>query len=75
MRMLEQCVDCLSEMSRSGEPYSERRVDVLVDAYLVGFGAETATKRRELARAFRDSTPVSALRERILDRIQREDLR
>ena len=50
-----------------------RKVDALVDAYLVGFGTETASKREQLAKAFSVKAPATTASERIRDRIERGD--
>jgi hypothetical protein len=50
-----------------------RKVDALVDSYLVGFGTEIALKRRELAKAFHEKAAVTPVSERIRYRIERDD--
>ena len=72
MMTLEQCASYLADRSRSGEEYSENWIDAQVDACLVGFGAETATKRIELARLFSGKAPDTELSERMRKRILRE---
>ena len=61
-------------ISESSETHLEPRVDALVDGYLAGFGAAIATKRQELAIAFRDAAPVSELSDRILKKILRQNV-
>jgi hypothetical protein len=73
MLTLDQCASYLGDLSRSGEAYSERRVDACVDGYLVGFSAETAKRRKELAEAFGEKAQISELSERMRKRILRED--
>jgi hypothetical protein len=73
MMTLDKCVDFLADLARSGEAYSESRIDISVDTYLVGFGVETAARRKELGGAFSAKAPVSVLSERIRKRILRED--
>jgi hypothetical protein len=50
-----------------------RKVDALVASYLVGFGTETASKRRELAKAFHEKATVTPASERIRYRIERNN--
>jgi hypothetical protein len=50
-----------------------RKVDALVDSYLVGFGTETVSKRWELAKAFHEKAAVTPASERIRYRIERND--
>jgi hypothetical protein len=69
---LDQCASDLADLLQSGV-YSERRIDLYVDSYLVGFGPETAAKRQELADLFVETASVSELRDRIRDRILRRD--
>jgi hypothetical protein len=74
MTTLDQCATYLTGLSLSNEEYSASQVDAAVDAYLIGFGAETATRRKELAQVFSERAPVSELSDRMLKRILREDL-
>lgn len=70
---LEQCASYLADRARSGAEYSEGWIDVQVDSCLVGFGAETVTKRIELAKLFSDKVvPATDLSERMRRRILRE---
>lgn len=48
-----------------------RKVDAVVDAYLLGSGAETASRRTELANAFQEKAPATLPSERVSNRIQR----
>jgi hypothetical protein len=50
-----------------------RRVDGLVDAYLAGFGTETAGKREQLGKAFSERAPPNISSQRISARIERKD--
>ena len=70
MQMTRTVGHCVDELA-SHIAYSERVIDAIVDSYLVGFGAQTASKRIELAEAFRQRVPVSELAERIRQRILR----
>ena len=47
------------------------RVDALVNSYLAGDGTDTASKRKQLARAFSEKAPATTASERIRDRIER----
>ena len=49
------------------------RVDALVNSYLAGDGTDTASKRKQLARAFSEKAPATTASERIRDRIERGD--
>jgi hypothetical protein len=71
MRTMDQCAAGLANLSQQNEPYSESRIDALVDHYLVGFGVETAAKRTELADAFTKIAPPTDLSDRIRLRILR----
>jgi hypothetical protein len=64
---MDYCVDRLAGLG----DYSELVIDATVDSYLVGFGKQTASKRIELAEAFRQRVPVSELAERVRQRILR----
>jgi hypothetical protein len=70
---LQQAIKGLVLISQFPGAYSDARVDVIVDSYLAGFGAETAAKRQELAAAFRNAVSPSETSDRILKRILRED--
>lgn len=69
MRTMDQTVAGLRDLG----VYSERRIDAAVDCYLVGFGAQTASMRIELAETFRLGTPASELAQRAYQRILRRD--
>jgi hypothetical protein len=71
MRTIEQAVGDLGGLLASA--YSERSIDAVVDRYLVGFGAQTASVRIELAEAFRENAPPSELAQRIRQRILRAE--
>jgi hypothetical protein len=71
MMIFEECVEALVALSARKRPVTNAAVDDLVDGYLVGFGVQTATKRDELARAFRDRATVSRRRENIWERVLR----
>jgi hypothetical protein len=73
MRTLEQCAGDLVDLARTGDAYSESRIDAAVDACLVGSGTATAAKRKELADLFKAKAPVSDLSDRIRKRIMREN--
>jgi hypothetical protein len=49
------------------------RVDALVDSYVAGEGTHTASKRKQLAKAFSEKAPATTATERIHDRIVRGD--
>lgn len=69
MHTLESCVNQLKEFHSSGQQLTPAPVDDIVDAYLVGFGAETQEKRIELAQAFFDQTEPSERRHQIYLRV------
>ena len=50
-----------------------REVDAIVDSYLAGFGAETASRRTDLAEAFHKRAPATLASERVRYRIERKD--
>jgi hypothetical protein len=49
----------------------KRKVDALVDSYLVRFGSDAASKRAELANAFSVTAPATTTSERIRALIER----
>jgi hypothetical protein len=51
----------------------KRKVDALVDSYLVRFGSDAASKRAELATAFSATAPATTISERIRALIERRD--
>lgn len=69
----EQTIEALIALSGSDTPLIPAPIDDIVDAYLVGFGGATSTKRDELARHFlvqtRRSPRADFLYRRILKRI------
>jgi hypothetical protein len=66
---LEQCIVGLISLAQSHPPDPDvmDRMDILVDAYLVG--RNVAAARDQLAREFRERTPVTDLRNRMLDKL------
>jgi len=54
--------------------YSARSIDVIVDEYLVGFGAQTASMRIKLAEAFCEDAAPLELTQRIRQRILRSEI-
>jgi len=51
----------------------KRKVDALVDSYLVGFGGDAASKRAELATVFSATAPATTTSDRIRALIERRD--
>jgi hypothetical protein len=49
-----------------------RKVDAIVDSYLAAFGTQTASKRSDLADAFRNKAPATLASERMRIRIERK---
>jgi hypothetical protein len=74
MNTLDECLNRLIEISRSGAADSHK-IDRAVDAYLIGFGPQTAQMRMALASAFLEKAPATELAENVRARIMREDLR
>jgi hypothetical protein len=65
---MNQCIAALVALIQSGHPDALNRMDIYVDAYLVGRGAAA---RDELALEFRErtSTLVTKVRDRMLDKL------
>jgi hypothetical protein len=49
------------------------RVDALVNSYLTEGGTDTASKRKQLAKAFSEKAPATTASKRIRDRVERGD--
>ena len=73
MNLLEQCVCDLDLVALEISGELDRRVDNLVNTYLVGFGSQTGAMRKELEKAFVHKSPMTPIRDRIRARIMRED--
>jgi hypothetical protein len=48
-------------------------MDALVNSYLAGGGTDTASERKQLAKAFSERAPATKASERIRERIERAD--
>jgi len=69
MQTLEECLRALVDLMNSTRSLTPAPVDDIVDPYLIGFGAQTAEKRMELAKAFHERTEPSERRDLIHARI------
>ncbi len=70
----EETLEALLSLARSDTPLSPAPVDDLLDPYLVGFGAETHTRRQELAKAFAEKAEPTHRSELIHKRIMRSGI-
>lgn len=67
----DETIQVLVALSRSDVPLTPAPVDDIVDAYLVGFGNDTFTRRVELAEAFVEKAGTSRRSDQIHHRIMR----
>lgn len=73
METLDQCVKGLMGLEESDAVDLARKVDAIVDSYVVGFGRQTRSMREELANAFQTEAPPTELSARIWLRILRDE--
>ena len=67
----DQCLEALLALATSDRPVTNAQVDDLVDQYLIGFGAQTATERGKLARAFKERAHASTRTTNVWERVLR----
>jgi hypothetical protein len=73
MEVLDQCVKGLLALDETDGVDLARKVDAIVDSYVVGFGRQKRSLRDELANAFHTVAPPTDLSARIWIRILRDE--